>query len=68
MPAERWLSRPRIGYAGQPGHDLIRIDKRTGMVSYASEAPLPAATVIQHERERLHDNLRTYAGESAGGG
>jgi hypothetical protein len=63
-----WRSRPRIGFAGQPGNDAIRIDKRTGIVSYASEAPVTAASVIQHERERLRDNLRTYVGQSAGGG
>jgi hypothetical protein len=61
-----WHSHPRIGYAGQPGSDIIRIDKRTGTVSYASEPPVAAASVIQHERERLRDNLRSYGGESAG--
>ena len=65
---EEWRSRPRIGYAGQPGSEFIRIDKRTGTVSYASEPPATAASVIQHERERLRANLLTYVGESAGGG
>jgi hypothetical protein len=59
-----WLVRTRIGYAGGPG-DLIRINKRTGSVSYPSERPLAAKAVIQHERRRLLGNLRMYVGESA---
>jgi hypothetical protein len=63
-----WQARPRIGYAGEPGSDLIRIDKRTGVVSYAPERPITAKAVMEHERRRLLDNLRTYVGEDAARG
>jgi hypothetical protein len=62
-----WQARPRIGYAGEPGNDLIRINKRTGVVSYASERPIAAKAVMEHERRRLLDNLRTYVGDGAAG-
>jgi hypothetical protein len=63
-----WRSRPRVGIAGQPSSDFIRINKQTGLISHASEPPIAAQSVIGHERERLRDNLRTYVGEVGGGG
>jgi len=58
-----WNSRPRIGFSGSPGNDLIRINKKTGVLSYGSETPMPARDLIQHEKERLRENLRTFVGE-----
>ena len=60
-----WHARPRIGFSGKPGRDLIRINKETGMVSYASAQPVSAESIILHERERLREYLRIDVGEGA---
>jgi hypothetical protein len=62
-----WHMRPRVGYSGKPAADLIRVDKRSGVVSYASEPSIDARGLIQIERERLRQNLRTFVDRSSQG-
>ena len=61
-----WQARPMTGISGRPATHVIRINKRTGAVSYGSNPPIAADLVIRHERETRRDNLR-LVGESAEG-
>jgi len=58
-----WHLLARVG-----GHseDLIRVDKRSGAVSYGSEPPMAAEDLIRLERHRLKENLQTFVREGPG--
>jgi len=62
-----WRAHPGLGYAGHPAKDFIRVDKQTGAVSYAFEPPVAAQSVIEHERERLRDDVRWHVGKRVDG-
>ncbi len=60
-----WRMRPLVGVGAVPADDEIRVDKRTGAVSYASDPPVSAEALLEGERKRLQEELRDPAGRSA---
>ena len=58
---EYWISLPRIGYAGEAGEHLIRIEKSSGDVLYAPVGRTPAYLVLERAERRLQENVERFA-------
>jgi hypothetical protein len=56
-----WVMHPRIGVAGQPLSDFIRVDKRTGAVRYGSGPTTDAKVAIDFERQLLEKNVARFS-------
>jgi hypothetical protein len=56
-----WRMPVRFGYTGEALPDPIRVNKVSGVISYAEGPSVQAAALIEIERKRLQEDLRHFS-------